>query len=134
MVKKIFVDTSAWYSAYVIDDQEHQESHELVLRPTGQLITTDFVIDELLTLLVVRGRRITAEILGRQFLAGQLADIVWVDENVFRAAWQVFDSFSDKNWSFTDCVSYAVMKRLDIKEALTLDDDFRQFGFVNVSP
>ena len=46
----------------------------------------------------------------------------------------LFDAYTDKKWSFTDCVSYAVMKRLGIREAFALDDDFRQFGFVSVKP
>jgi hypothetical protein len=50
------------------------------------------------------------------------------------AAWQVFATFSDKRWSFTDCVSYAVMKRLQIAEAIALDEHFKQFGFATVNP
>jgi hypothetical protein len=50
------------------------------------------------------------------------------------AAWQVFATFSDKRWSFTDCVSYAVMKRLQIAEAFALDEHFKQFGFATVKP
>jgi predicted nucleic acid-binding protein len=35
----------------------------------------------------------------------------------------------DKRWSFTDCVSFAVMWDLGIKDAFTFDHNFTQAGF-----
>jgi predicted nucleic acid-binding protein len=49
-------------------------------------------------------------------------------------AWVVFDRYRDKDWSFTDCVSFVMMQRLGITKAFAFDDDFRQFGTVTVSP
>ena len=37
---------------------------------------------------------------------------------------EVFERFTDKEWSFTDCVSYAVIERLAIKKAFAFDDHF----------
>lgn len=72
--------------------------------------------------------------LGQQLLEGRIATIEWVLQvDVFRA-WQGYQDFEDKNWSFTDCVSRVVMERLGIQTAFALDDDFRQFGTVVVVP
>jgi len=49
-------------------------------------------------------------------------------------AWNVFRRFTDKAWSFTDCVSYVVMQRLKISTACSFDEHFRQFGTVAVVP
>jgi predicted nucleic acid-binding protein len=72
--------------------------------------------------------------IGDDFWSEQTCKLVWVSTEDILAGWQVFTTFDDKKWSFTDCVSYAVMKRLGIREAYALDDDVRQFGFVHVKP
>jgi len=44
---------------------------------------------------------------------------------------EVFERFNvDKQWSFTDCVSYVVMKQNEIEEAFAFDHHFEQMGFV----
>jgi len=48
---------------------------------------------------------------------------------LFGEAWQLFQRYRDKRYSFTDCVSFAVMKRLKLKTALTFDKHFTQAGF-----
>ena len=45
------------------------------------------------------------------------------------AAWKLFLDRPDKRYSFTDCTSFALMRRLGIEVALALDDHFRQEGF-----
>jgi len=57
--------------------------------------------------------------------------VVWVSKSIADEAWHVFEKFNrDKAWSFTDCVSYAVMKHENMTAAFALDHHFRQMGFV----
>jgi predicted nucleic acid-binding protein len=49
-------------------------------------------------------------------------------------AWIVFASFRDKQWSFTDCVSFALMKRLGIPSAIALDEHFEQMPGISRVP
>lgn len=46
----------------------------------------------------------------------------------------VFSTYMDKGWSFTDCVSYLVIQRRDMRTALAFDEHFRQFGIVTAVP
>lgn len=46
-----------------------------------------------------------------------------------RSAWQLFLGRPDKKYSFTDCTSFVVMRRLGITTAAALDDDFVREGF-----
>jgi predicted nucleic acid-binding protein len=123
-----------WYAALVAEDTEHLLARSLFLEASSKFVTTDYVVDELLTLLVARHQRDVAVKTGERVWSGECCQLHWVMADDVAAAWKIFVAFDDKRWSFTDCVSYAVMKRLGINEAFALDDDFRQFGFVAVRP
>ncbi len=57
--------------------------------------------------------------------------VIWISETIATQTWQIFEQFNtDKQWSFTDCTSYAVMKNQGITEAFTFDHHFSQMGFI----
>jgi uncharacterized protein len=130
----IFVDTSAWYAGYSTRDENHAAAVAFHLASTSPFITTDFVVDETLTLFKSRGNYELAVELGRKLFAGQLAKLIHVTNEDVAAAWRVFSAYRDKAWSFTDCTSYIVMQRLSVTEAFAFDVHFRQFGFAVVLP
>ena len=45
---------------------------------------------------------------------------------------KIYQGFKDKEWSFTDCTSYVLMKNLAIDIGASFDDHFSQFGFNRV--
>jgi predicted nucleic acid-binding protein len=45
-------------------------------------------------------------------------------------AWSLFLDGPDKGYTFTDCLSFVIMRRLQIEAAIATDDHFRQEGFV----
>ena len=54
-----------------------------------------------------------------------------MDSAGFLALWDAGDAYhADKEWSFTDCVSFATMRELRVRDAFTTDHHFRQAGFV----
>ena len=130
----IFTDTGGWYGLSVTEDPNHLTALGWSARNRQPLVTTDYVVDETLTLLRARGHSTSALALGQQFFGGSLATIYYLTEDDIRAAWQVFMRYADKEWSFTDCTSKAVMERLGIIEAFAFDHHFRQFGTVTVVP
>ncbi|MGH9755991.1 MAG: type II toxin-antitoxin system VapC family toxin [Blastocatellia bacterium] len=130
----IFVDTGAWFAMTVPSDQDHIAVAQCFSQSVARLITTDYVIDETLTLLQARGYSERALALGEEFFNGSIAEIYYLDEDDVRAAWEVFRRYEDKKWSFTDCASKAIMERLRITQAISLDHHFRQFGNIVVTP
>lgn len=130
----IFVDTSAWFAAIVPDDKNFNTVQEWLESNSDQLITTDYVVDETLTLLKARGEYRYAIELGTQFFGGGLATVTKVESQDFLRAWELFRDYSDKEWSFTDCTSKVVMERLGIHIALAVDHHFTQFGTFTVVP
>jgi predicted nucleic acid-binding protein len=130
----IFVDTGAWFAAVTPSDPTHPHASAFLAANQEQLITTDYVIDETLTLLRARGEYRRALALGERLFAGDVAEVVYLTEEDVRRAWEVFRSYADKEWSFTDCASRAIIERLGIKTAFAFDRHFRQFGNVTVVP
>jgi len=130
----IFVDTGAWYASLVPTDPDHAKAAQWVAANNAPLLTTDYVIDETLTLLRVRGERKRALLVGARFFRHELADIHKITVADLNLAWETFEQFQDKNWSFTDCTSKIVMDQLGIKVAFAFDHHFRQFGTIEVVP
>jgi uncharacterized protein len=130
----IFVDTGAWFARFVPSDRDHSAAREWFEQNTYPLITTDYVIDEVLTVLKVRGEYQRALEVGPSLFNGDVCDLEWVTQADVRNAWQIFSTYRDKGWSFTDCVSRVVMERLLITTAVAFDEHFHQFGTVTVVP
>ncbi|OLP17436.1 DNA-binding protein [Leptolyngbya sp. 'hensonii'] len=130
----IFVDTGAWFASVVPSDADYQIASIWLNQNTQPLITTDYVIDETLTLLRMRRENQRAMALGDSFFSGALATVHYLTEAEVQQSWQVFRQFSDKDWSFTDCTSKVVMEKLKVAQAFAFDQHFRQFGSVTVLP
>lgn len=130
----IYVDTGAWFARYVTDDVDHPAAKRWFANVPDRLITTDYVVDELLTLLKVRGYSQIAYSVGEPLMSGAVCELEFVQPADIHAALKTFSTFRDKNWSFTDCVSRVVMERLAIITAAAFDEHFRQFGTITVVP
>ena len=130
----IFVDTGAWFASVVPTDPDHQAAVAWLDANREPLLTSDYVVDETLTLLRARGEPRRAVVLGRRFFAGEIAQVQHLSEADVLESWRVFERFSDKHWSFTDCTSKVLMDRLGIMRAFAFDEHFRQFGTLAVCP
>lgn len=130
----IFVDTGAWYASLVPTDPDHDKAQNWLASNHSPLLTTDYVIDETLTLLRVRGERKRALLLGAKFFRDELAEIYKVTSADFTLAWETFEQYDEKAWSFTDCTSKVIMEQLGITVAFAFDHHFKQFGTIQVVP
>lgn len=128
-MKPRFVDTGVWYALADQRDPNHDDAVVLMARPRRPVITTNVVFGESLTL--VRGRlgHASAVALGRRLLDGRDVRLVRVGLRDEEQAWQIFQRYRDKDFSFADCTSFAVMRRLRIPHALAFDRHFQQMGF-----
>jgi hypothetical protein len=125
----IFVDTGAWFATFVPSDGNGLVARRWWEDNREPLVTTDFVLDELLTLLKSRGNAQRAIALGRDLLDGSLGRLERVTEDDLHAAWLLFRAHQLSDWSFTDCTSCAVMRRLGITTVFAFDEHFREMGF-----
>lgn len=134
MSRLVLVDTGAWFALVVPSDPNHQRATDWLTGAAASLLTTDYVVDETLTLLRARGERHRALELGEEFFGGKIAEIYRLSDDDLRAAWHIFRDYDDKDWSFTDCTSKVVIEKLGLNIALAFDRHFRQFGNVTVIP
>jgi predicted nucleic acid-binding protein len=95
-------------------------------------VTTSFVLDEVITFFVSRGRHSKAVDIGDWLLSSPSVSLVHVDEELFRRAFEYLKRRSDKLFSLTDCASFVLMERLGIGEALAFDSHFEQAGFTRI--
>ncbi|MEM2962778.1 MAG: PIN domain-containing protein [Candidatus Bathyarchaeia archaeon] len=131
---KIFLDTSALIAYYNMDDRHHPEAYEAMERmrrgetPITRLYTTDYVIDETLTFIecVLKVHELAVEV-GEALQTSPFTTIIKVDEETFTEAWHIFRK--SRGYSFTDCTSFAAMKKYGITHAFTFDKHFRDAGF-----
>jgi uncharacterized protein len=130
----IFVDTGAWFSYFVPGDADHTRVEAWIDSHIEPLVTTDYCIDETLTLLAARGRVQRAIDAGRAFFHEKMATIHFLKETEIHRAWILFQQRAAAGWSFTDCTSKIVIDDLGIATAVALDDHFRQFGSIAVVP
>ena len=96
------------------------------------LVTTDFVVDETLTLLRFRLGLPAAETWWRQIARSERVRWERVDASRFDKARELFFQYRDKDFSFTDCTSFALMERLRIKTAFSFDAHFKQYGLTKI--
>lgn len=130
-----FVDTSAWVALAFRRDQYHKEAsrHYADMRKQAILsVTSDYILDETLTIL--RSRGLNMESLSKFFKSVQEAKelgkmrILFVDEIVFYKAWNIFETYADKDYSFTDCTSFVIAERLKVDYSFTFDKHFKTYG------
>jgi predicted nucleic acid-binding protein len=97
-----------------------------------RLITTNFVLDETYTLVRFRVHHQAAVELHQKIdrlIRGKLLKVIYITPEIEQAAWRIFEKYSDKNFSFTDCTSFVVMQSLKVTQTLTDDHHFEQMGF-----
>ena len=135
MPNLVLIDTWGWLALGHRRDSHHREINALYkeLRSGGACIyTTDYVLDEVMTLLFRREAFEEAvrfmEGIFRAVEAGQLI-VERITSDRFTSAWRLRKRLQDKpKVSFTDLTSMIVMKERGIKEVLTEDEHFIQVG------
>ena len=132
MAGETFIDTSGFYSMLVRRDRMHQRASAFMAqaaRERKRFVTTDYILDESVTLLRARGYGKLVVPLFESIDASSAIRVEWTTAERFQDTRAFCLRHSDKAWSFTDCLSFVVMRELGLQEALTSDDHYTQAGF-----
>jgi predicted nucleic acid-binding protein len=133
---KLFIDTWGWLNIFNQHENHHQitvQYYQNFIQQGGQIYTTDYILDETLTLLSKRRPFLIVQqtittldaAIDTNFLI-----MAWMTPKRFAEAKQLRLKFHDKlNISFTDLTSMIVMQELGISQILTGDAHFTHVGF-----
>jgi predicted nucleic acid-binding protein len=129
MLEPLFVDTG-YLLAYVNkNDQHHDEALKLSEQYNGYpLVTTDAVLLEVGNALS-RGGRVSAVEIIHHFQESGDVTLVHMNPVLFRQAFQMYESYRDKEWGMVDCLSFLVMREMKLTSVLAFDKHFEQAGF-----
>ena len=128
----IFIDTGAFLARYLERDQYCKEAAGLwreldQTRPI--LFTSNFVLDETLTLLARRSSYAFAAAKGRTIFASNAFVILRPSAEDELASLKLFKKYADQEISFTDCASFTLMRKVGLSRVFTFDKHFRWAGF-----
>lgn len=131
--KVIFVDSSAYFSLIRAKDHNHQQAL-LIARHLDlqqwRIFTTSFVVAETHALIVNRLRRSD---LGLVFLTtmneSKGTTVIQPTMPDQQRALQILGQHRDKQFSYADATSFAVMERFGISQVFSFDREFAQYGW-----
>jgi hypothetical protein len=129
---RLFVDTSAWLALNDKNDQYHGEAVSrttMIQQQKIQLVTSEYVFDESVTIIRDRISHRAAVAFGDALISSNVASIEDITDEERLKAWALFKKYRDKDLSFTDCTSFALMIKLKLRKAFSFDDHFKQVGF-----
>ena len=128
----IFLDTGAFLGTYLERDQYHLQAvaaWQELKASSWRCFTSNFVLDETFTFLARRTSYAFAAERARSLLASKVLEILRPEEETELQALAYFEKFADQQVSFTDCVSFALMKNRRIPRAFAFDRHFALAGF-----
>ena len=129
---EVFIDTSAWYPAIVASHPDHATVARVLndaVRAGERLVTTNLVVMETHALLLHRVGRAIGLTFARTVYEPPMLVVSSTPDTEKRAVADWLAKFGDQDFSFTDAVSFSVMKSRGIPKALTLDKHFATAGF-----
>lgn len=128
-MERLFVDTSAWIAYTNRADPDHQQVKAWFASFEGRLVTSNAIFSETVTLCLYRlGHHVAAQV-GEVLREPGTVDLVRLSNEDEEQAWQLFLKRSDKTYSYTDCTSFILMRKLGLRRAVALDADFEREGF-----
>lgn len=129
-----FVDTSFWVARALARDPRHGDALALAARVRAPLVTSSLVLGETWTLLARRAGHDRSVRWLDSVLADVRLRIEPVDRETEDEAWAWLRRHDERPYSFVDATSFALMRKLRIREALAFDGDFAVAGFVELRP
>jgi predicted nucleic acid-binding protein len=129
-MKTVFADTFYYLALVNPADNRHAQAHDFTDGFAGRMVTTSWVLSELANALAKAATRPAFLQVFSQLRADPDVVILPPDAGLFEDGLRLYAARPDKDWSLTDCISFVVMQREGISEALTGDHHFEQAGFV----
>ena len=133
-MKAAFADTSFYIASANPCDRRHQDALNASRRWEYKVVTTEYVLLE-------RGNYFCGShdrLLFMEMLSALCDDseteIVPASPALFDTGVNLYGGRADKQWSLTDCLSFAVRKACSLTDALACDHHFEKAGYTILLP
>ncbi len=125
----VFADAFALIAWLNPRDNAHARVSAYLDSFVGQLVTTEWVLMEVADALSAPGARSIVVAFLQAVRSDPLFEVVGYHPAVYQTGFDLFAARPDKGWSLTDCISFGVMQKRGLSDALTADQHFEQAGF-----
>ena len=128
-MKPRFADAYYYLALLNRDDDGHDRAVSLSHQLRGPTVTTTWVLTEVADAMAAVGARLRCAAFIEDLQRNPLVVIQPPTQELFDEGLGLYKRRADKEWSLTDCISFVVMRRRGLEEALTADRHFEQAGF-----
>lgn len=127
---RLFLDTFFVQALLNVRDAHHERARALLPQVEGaaEVVVTEAVLIEIGNALSGSLRQLAAAFIRRCYTEPNMT-VVSVKTPLLLRGLELYESRADKDWGFTDCISFVVMQDHGLSEAATGDRHFRQAGF-----
>ena len=123
----VFVDASYYIALLNSRDTNHNKALAFAEQYSeNKYLTSYAILGEVLT---VGSQRYSRQITIRfaEKIMNSSTVVVLEEQDVVDSAFRIFEKIKNKNVSWVDCYSFAIMKKYRIRKALSFDLDFQKF-------
>jgi uncharacterized protein len=129
-MRVVFADTFYFLALWNPQDAGHAKALAFTDGYLDAMLTTDWIVTELADALARPPNRARFLRLFRILQQQKELTIIPASRTLLEEGLEFYEVRPDKEWSLTDCISFVVMQKNGIIEALTGDRHFEQAGFV----
>jgi predicted nucleic acid-binding protein len=132
--ENVFVDTSAWFSLLSKSDRNHDKIkniYQKLLENNNNLVLSNHVLGETFTLIRYKVKNSNLafkfiDLVNKSIMINK----IFIEEKTDKKAIKILENYKDQQFSYVDATSFAVMNKLELKYALSLDTHFATAGFI----
>lgn len=130
----VLIDSGVWIAFYNKRDERHEKATEIMREVNagayGDLLATDYILDEVVTHCMVRYSVNTSLLVGEAILG--TTEVIQITQDIVAKAWELFKTdkhhpSNGKFLSFTDCTSIVVAQMHAIGHVATFDSRFKKY-------
>lgn len=131
---KIFIDSDFLVALNDEDDSLNKKATALLERvrqiESSSYLSTNILLEALTIISQSVGKKYAIDLLDE--LRSSRYEIVNPDDDLVSRAEDIFGEIKSKNVSYSDCVSFAVMRAYAIEWVFSFDADFKKQGFKRI--
>ena len=132
----VFVDTGGWIAMAVKRDRYHKKAatyYRKLSRARVRLATSNYVLAETYTRIRYddgHAKALQFNTLIQQTIKAGRLNLEWITQAIHKEAWGIFENYANQDFSFVDCTSFAIAKRVGLKESFGFDNHFKTMDLI----